>query len=218
MSHRGMPVRSMLLGAIVLALVIVPFIVFGDRIDSWSRAMLMDRAPAGPLPALLCIGLLAGDVLLPVPSSLVSTACGLWWGLWAGAALSAFGMTLGSALGYVIGRNAPSVRRWVGDDEMARLERWFARQGEWIVVILRPVPVLAEASAVFAGFSRMNPARFAALSIAANACVSLFYAGLGSLIQRRAPAAGTLVLLLLLAAVAAGGIAVRSLGRARSRS
>jgi uncharacterized membrane protein YdjX (TVP38/TMEM64 family) len=212
------PKRSILLGAIVLALVIVPFILFGDRIEAWSHTVLLDRRPAGPWPAVLCVVLLVSDVLLPVPSSLVSTACGLWWGLWAGTALSALGMTLGSVLGYAIGRYAQSARRWVGEAEVARLERLFARHGEWIVVVLRPVPVLAEASAVFAGFSRMAIGRYMALSVAANVCVSLFYAGLGALIQRRAPAAGMLVLLLLLAGVAVAGIVARRAGLARPKA
>jgi len=197
------PSRTLLLGIALAILVIVPFVLFGDRLEAWAHALLLDRRPAGFAPRALCVLLLAGDVVLPVPSSVLSTAAGLWWGLWQGALLSTLGMQLGSWLGFWLGLRATALRRWVGDDEASRLHRWFARHGEWIVVTLRPVPVLAEASAVFAGFSRMRAGRFSALSLVANACVSLFYAAAGALLGRNTPGTGMLLLLLVLAGVAA---------------
>ena len=149
--------------------------------------------------------LLASDVILPVPSSVVSTACGAGWGLWLGGTISTLGMSLGSVLGWGLGRWAGqgTVSRWLGEDETARIGRLYARYGNWIVVILRPVPVLAEASAIFAGLSRMPFGRYLVLSVVANAIVSLFYAGAGALIRRSAPGAAFLVLILMLAVAAA---------------
>jgi hypothetical protein len=140
--------RSVVIGLAVFALVILPFVLWGDRFDAWAHALL-DHEPRGLMPPLICIALLAGDVVLPVPSSLVSTAAGYWWGLWGGALVVMLGMTLGSWLGYVLGAKASGLRRWMGEGEAERMHRLFARHGEWIVVMLRPVPVLAEASAVF---------------------------------------------------------------------
>jgi uncharacterized membrane protein YdjX (TVP38/TMEM64 family) len=126
---------------LLAVLVIAPFVLFGARIEAWAHALLLDRRPTGLAPRALCVALLASDVVLPVPSSVVSTAAGLWWGLWEGAALSTLGMQLGSWLGYALGMRATALRRWVGEDEAERLHRAFARHGEWIVVTLRPVPV-----------------------------------------------------------------------------
>ena len=63
------PTRTLLLAALVLALVIVPFLVFGDRIEAWSHAALLDRRPAGALPSVLCVALLAGAVATDVLDS-----------------------------------------------------------------------------------------------------------------------------------------------------
>jgi uncharacterized membrane protein YdjX (TVP38/TMEM64 family) len=201
--------RTLLLGLALALLVIVPFVLFGDRIEAWAHALLLDRRPQGLLPRVVCVVLLVSDVLLPVPSSLVSTAAGLWWGWLQGTLLSTLGMQLGSWFGFWLGLNATALRRWVGEDEAARLHRWFARHGEWVVVTLRPVPVLAEASAVFAGFSRMDPVRFSLLSLAANLCVSLFYAAAGAWLGRSAPGAGLVLLLVALVVIAAFGIVAR---------
>lgn len=206
--------RTLILGLALAAFVIVPFILFGDRLEAWAHVMFLDRHPTGWWPRLLCIGLLIGDVVLPVPSSLVSAAAGLWWGLWQGALLSLVGMQLGSWFGYWLGARATALQRWVGGDEAARLNRWFTRHGEWIVVTLRPVPVLAEASAIFAGFSRMSLARFSVLSLVANLAVSLFYGSAGALLGQHTHGSGMLLLLLVLVAIAGFGVIARRL-RAR---
>ena len=192
--------RSVVIGLAVFALVILPFVLWGDRFDAWAHALL-DHEPRGLMPPLVCIALLAGDVVLPVPSSLVSTAAGYWWGLWGGALVVMLGMTLGSWLGYVLGAQASGLRRWMGEGEAERMHRLFARHGEWIVVMLRPVPVLAEASAVFAGFSRMEPRRYAVMSLAANACLAMFYGAAGALLGKSERGASLFVLLVVLAAV-----------------
>jgi len=201
--------RTVLVGLVLAAAIVVPFVLFGGSIERWAHAVLLDRRPPGLVPMALCALLLASDIVLPVPSSVVSTVAGMWWGPWLGTVVSTLGMTLGSLLGYLLGLRADALRRWVGAAESQHLGRLFARHGEWIVVILRPIPVLAEASAVFAGFSRMNAGRFLALSAVANACVSVFYAIAGAWIARRAPGAGMLLLLAVLTVIAISAVSAR---------
>lgn len=212
----GFPFRLPALVALVLILVVGPFLLFGSRIEEWTRLALEQGRNAGVTAQILCVLLLASDVLLPVPSSVVSAACGAWWGLWLGSALSALGMILGSCLGYGLGRWAGTGRLGMGPGEEAKLHRLYARYGEWITVILRPVPVLAEASAIFAGLSRMSWTRFLGLSILANVVVSLFYAGAGVLIGGHSEAAGFIALILVLALAA--GVLKATLFRPGDRS
>jgi len=159
----------------------------------------------------MCVLLLASDVFLPVPSSLVSTVCGMWWGVWLGTVVSTIGMTLGSVLGYGVGRwmGAGRVERWLGAEESQRLARLYARHGPWIVVILRPVPVLAEASTFFAGLSRMPATPFLVLSVAANLIVSIFYAALGDALRRFSPTAAFVLLIVVLALAVASYLRLR---------
>jgi uncharacterized membrane protein YdjX (TVP38/TMEM64 family) len=116
-------------------------------------------------------GLLALDVLLPVPSSLVSTAAGAMLGFWGGVASSWLGMTAGCLLGYWLGTRAPL------SADMERVARARNRYGDLALVLFRAVPVLAEASVLFAGFTRMPRARFLRVTALSNLGISAAYAG-----------------------------------------
>jgi membrane protein DedA with SNARE-associated domain len=68
----------------------------------------------------------------------------------------------------------------VGVENMTGLHRLGERYGSWAVVVTRPVPVLAEAAVVFAGFGRMSWPRFSLMTLAANLGISAMYAGIGA--------------------------------------
>ena len=165
------------------ALILVPFVLFGEPIEAWFNAI---SAPeAGTRRALLgwaLFGLLALDVLLPIPSSLASTLCGVAFGLWGGFWISFAAMTVSAALGYVLGVLCSDwARRAIGERENALLHAFLQRYGTPILIALRTVPVLAEASTLFAGIGRLSPCRAAWPLLLGNAVVSLIYAWVGAL-------------------------------------
>ncbi|GHG91835.1 VTT domain-containing protein [Comamonas sp. JC664] len=167
--------------ALLLAGILVPFALFGASLESAAQHVLAARPPPWQV-ALLLGGLLAGDVVLPVPSSLVGTAAGALLGFWAGAATSWLGMMAGCVTGYVLGARAgtAALRRLAGDAELTRLTRAAERMGPWFLLVFRAVPVLAETSVLFAGTSRMAPRTFVLTSALANLGVSVTYAALGA--------------------------------------
>ena len=173
--------RWTLLATLALAAVLVPFWLYEGPLTAWTERMLesgLSRwALAGSIAALL-----AGDLLLPVPSSLVATAAGYLLGFVPGVAAVWAGMTAGALFGYWLGvRPArPLLRRLVGAAELARAERAHARWGDWAVVVCRSVPVLAEASVVFAGAAGMPLRRFVLLAGLSNLGVAAVYAGIGA--------------------------------------
>jgi hypothetical protein len=57
-----------------LLVVIVPFLVAGWSIEGWVIARLDDAPSNPPLAALVIVLLLVADVVLPIPSGLVSIA------------------------------------------------------------------------------------------------------------------------------------------------
>jgi uncharacterized membrane protein YdjX (TVP38/TMEM64 family) len=141
------------------------------------------QAACGDAVMALVLGaLLASDVLLPIPSSLLSTAAGGLYGFWPGALLSAAGMTISCVFGYWLGASAGrhAAFRLVGNHQLARLEEMSQRCGDWMIVVARSIPVLAEASTFFAGISRMPRGRFALLSVCSNLGISLVYAAIGA--------------------------------------
>ena len=163
--------RWILLFALTLVAILIPFLLWGEAIEAWTTAFLRSGAGRWTVAAVVA-GLLASDLALPVPSSLVSTAAGALLGFGAGTLASWVGMCLGCTLGY-----------WLGTAGRSDLERVVAardKYGDWILVLFRPVPVLAEASVLFAGLSRVPWRRFAVLTFTANLAVSAAYAYAGA--------------------------------------
>lgn len=146
--------------------------------------LLTDPRPAlsgaGVVAALLGLGLLVADVVLPVPSSIVMVAHGAAFGAVAGAALSVAGGTGAAYAGWLLGRRADPLRRWVSDDERARAERLLRRWGLLAVVVTRPVPLLAETVAIAAGTARLSPAKVVAAAALGTLPVAVAYALAGA--------------------------------------
>lgn len=175
------PYRTLLLLLLVLFAIILPFCLFGEAITDWTNHLLAQAESHRLTTGLLLALLLASDILLPVPSSLASTACGMALGFIGGATASFIGMTLSSTAGYVLGRYASAVAfRLIGPNEGAMLKDFHARQGIWLLLALRPVPVLAEASVLFSGVTRQPFLQTLAITSLGNAAVSLAYAAVGA--------------------------------------
>jgi uncharacterized membrane protein YdjX (TVP38/TMEM64 family) len=125
------------------------------------------------------VGLLSADVLLPVPSSMVSTASGYLLGFWQGLAASWLGMTLACLIGYGIGRFAkPLAIRIVGEEDLERFSHHEA--GAWVVAGSRAVPVLAEASVIVCGMAARPLGRFLFVCCLADLGLSVAYAAIGA--------------------------------------
>lgn len=181
-STRHSILKWVLLVVILLAIVLVPFFLAGTAIESWAKNFI-DKAGVHPwLSGAVLGGLLASDILLPIPSSIVSTACGMLLGVTMGCSVSLLGMTFSCFLGYWLGRGWGRVLavRLVSSDDLDGFQSVHARFEDWAVVIARPIPVLAEVSVLFAGLSRMPASRFFLLSTLANLGVSLGYALVGA--------------------------------------
>ena len=173
--------RWSLLSAALLAAILVPFFLYEEPITRWTQEFV-EREGARWVVGGVLGGLLATDVLLPIPSSLVSTAAGYLLGLWAGAAVAWTGMTAACLVGYLLGATAGRevTRRFVGEEELQRASRAQDRFGNWVVVIFRAVPVLAEASVLFAGVTRMPFRRFVFLATLSNLGIALTYSAVGA--------------------------------------
>jgi uncharacterized membrane protein YdjX (TVP38/TMEM64 family) len=185
MSERGQSLprglRLAFLFLFVALAIIVPFLLWGARIDATCRSWLAHAGDRPLLAALVLVGLLVADIVAPVPSSLVGTACGLVLGFAAGTLVGVVGLSVGCAGGYAIGRfcRAPAARL-AGDADMQLLEHLEARWGVWLLAVLRPVPVLAEASVLFAGLARLPVRRVAPVLLLANLGVAAVYAAIGA--------------------------------------
>lgn len=170
--------------ALALAVPIVPFLWFGEAAEARFIAWL-DRSTSPGVSAALVIGLLASDLFLPVPSSVVSTFAGKVLGFWGGTAASWLGMTLGAVLAFglvrVLGR--PIARRLSSEEELARMEAMVDRYGLFILIVARPVPVFAEASVLMLGMMQLGWLRFLLAVGLSNLGIAAAYALLGYRVQ-----------------------------------
>jgi uncharacterized membrane protein YdjX (TVP38/TMEM64 family) len=139
--------RALLVLLCAVLVPIVPFVAIGELPgERW----LMSAGDSGVRFGATGAGLLALDLLLPIPSSIIGALLGGRLGFWAGAAWTFLGLGVGHSGGYALGRLLPA--RW--SSELPAAPTWIA------VLLSRPVPVFAEALALAAGATRMPLSAF----------------------------------------------------------
>ena len=139
--------KAALIIAAALCVPVLPFLVIGELPgERWLSASDGNAM----VFALTGAALLAADVLLPIPSSLVGTMLGARLGFGAGFAATFIGLMAGQITVYAISRGV--LRRRAGALPAApTLAALF---------LSRPVPVLAEALAIAAGAARLQWPQF----------------------------------------------------------
>ena len=176
----GNLLKPLLLVALALAVPVVPFLLLGEGFEEQMRGWV-DESASRPALAAMVAGVLAADILLPVPSSVVSTIAGRALGFWTATAASWLGMTVGCTLAFGLVRRfgRPLAVRLAGEEALERTDRLAARHGTLVLALTRPVPVLAEASVVLFGATRLAWRPFLAVVGLANLAIAAAYAALG---------------------------------------
>jgi uncharacterized membrane protein YdjX (TVP38/TMEM64 family) len=202
------------LGAFLVALllfILIPFALWGGALDREAPALLADlqRDAARPYLALLGGALLVADVVAPVPSSLVAMALCWELGPLAGGCTVALGTWLAFVTGYGLGRALPEerLRRWIGAALWIRLRRSASWGSLAWIVATRPLPLLAEATALLAGALRLPVVPALTHAALASSAVGALYAGSAAL--GRAQPGAALTALALFAVPALGWLAHR---------
>lgn len=169
---------------VLLAVPVVPAVLLGEGYTRWLWA-----ADGGPTDGALLaagVGLLAADILIPVPSGplLALLAARLGWPV--AALAGAVGLTAGGLAGYLLARwgGRSLALRWVEPGELARWERAIERNGAWLLLASRPAPVVAEAVVLAAGLGRMPVARLLLWLVLGNSVTSLVFSVVGSAAAR----------------------------------
>ncbi len=170
-------------GVVLLVVILVPFVVLAEPLDSYVRELLAVSRGSWPTAVILG-GLLAGDIFLPIPSSIVSVAAGHELGLERGALTIWIGATAGNLAGYLLARavGPGSLSRIVGPKQARRAGdlAGVGRGSVLVVAVTRAVPVLGEATVLLAGATRMPFPRFLAAAAAGNLTVAIGYACIGA--------------------------------------
>jgi uncharacterized membrane protein YdjX (TVP38/TMEM64 family) len=170
---------------VVLAVPIVPFLLFGEQVEEALEGWRTQRPPPGYVAAAV-VSLLATDIFLPIPSSLVSTLAGWELGAVRGALAAWAGMTLGAIIGFALARRygQPLVGWLTRKGDLARTRRLADRFGPMLLVLGRGVPVLAEATVLLVGMHGLSWRRFLPPVLLANLGLALAYAVFGQIAER----------------------------------
>ena len=169
--------------AVLIAVIVLTFVLYAAQINAFAEGVIATPQP-GYATALIIIALLATDIVLPVPSSLLSTACGALFNIVPGAVVSWIGMTLGCMIAYGIGikLGLPVIQKLADIDSIAKSQNLFKKYGYWGLVLARPIPVLAETTAIMGGISGMTVTSFASAVALSNLGISVVYASAGALL------------------------------------
>jgi membrane protein DedA with SNARE-associated domain len=127
---------------------------------------------------------LPSEVIMPFSGYLVYTG---QFNLWIVAFMGALGCNVGSAVAYEIGYygGRPLVERygsyiWLSEAELNWADRFFAKFGDWTVLISRMLPVIRTFIALPAGIARMPRFRFHMYTFVGSFpwCLGLAYLGM----------------------------------------
>ncbi|MEQ8405441.1 MAG: VTT domain-containing protein [Oceanicaulis sp.] len=162
-----------------LALFIVPFILFGDDMERFAQAFLPGDS-GDAMVILVAALLLAGDPVLPTPSSVVATLLGARIGFLPAALVNGVALSLACAVGYGVGRSGGAGLARAGRGLPPGFAAWVRRYGLVAALLCRPVPVLAEASLILAGAARHEPVRLLAWCAVTQMALGAAYAYAGS--------------------------------------
>ncbi len=166
---------------LLLGFILVPFVLLEGRMNELVQQSLQSEASIAWI-TLAVVAFLLADIVLPVPSSFVLSTTGYLLGLGAGTAVCFVGLSCASLAGYALGRYAggPLTQRIVGRAQLERFEHLSRRHGELLLVAFRAMPVLAEATTILAGISRLPLPRFIAVVSIGNLVVAAVSAWIGA--------------------------------------
>jgi uncharacterized membrane protein YdjX (TVP38/TMEM64 family) len=193
---------AILIGSVAAAIVLSKLLienVMGLSIEALATAWL-SRPGAGT--AITVVALLAADLFLPIPSSIVMVLSGAAFGVFRGALLALLGSVGGEWLGFELvryyGRRASA--RIVGDDEIDRLSRVFDRHGAAAIAVTRALPVVMETMSVVAGLSTMSRRTFLVASLIGTGPIVFVYAWAGAVSRQTGNALPAAIMLVAVAA------------------
>lgn len=169
----------LLLALAAVAVPAVPWAIWGTRLDR-IVADWLDPLPSPPVLAAVEIGVLAADIVLPVPSSVVATLGGAALGIVPGTACAWLGMMVGAAAGWALGRLGSGAVAAIDPADRRRLDHERRRLGPYLVLLSRPLPLVAEAVALLAGGTRMPLREFLAAAAAGNLAVAAAWTAAGA--------------------------------------
>lgn len=173
--------KLILLFFIAMLMAAIPFVVLGESFEEQIKNWFLDDWSAGQRFWLI-VWLLAVDIVIPIPSSAVSTYGGAILGFFPATIASWIGMMLGSLAGFLLARLAgPAiVRRMTKVEDLTSLQKLNQRMSLWTIILTRPLPILAEATILLIGSLKLPWSRLIIPLACSNLVIAIGYSAAGS--------------------------------------
>lgn len=171
--------------SVIVGLLSLGFLLFGETLEEGfvgekGLAWLREQ---GSLAGFAGAGLIASDLLLPMPASGITAALGEIYGGVVGGIYASLGSLAGglSAYGLVrlIGHRALDLI--AGEESRVRLQHFFDRKGVWAIAITRVLPVVPEVLCCLAGIARMPFRKFFLALVCGSLPFSFLFSCFGSM-------------------------------------
>ena len=170
--------RSLFVPFLISAfLVTITFVLFEDLEGYFSDVLQSVSAYQVEFAAISFL-ILASDILLPIPSSIVMYLNGFVLGLTAGALISLGGLLVGAMIGYAIGRFSSKALN-AESTQNQQAEALMRNYGSLAVLMSRGIPILSESVCFVCGFHKMPFANYLLLNFIGLIPVCLLYAACG---------------------------------------
>ncbi|WP_416864960.1 MAG: TVP38/TMEM64 family protein [Imperialibacter sp.] len=176
--------RLLYLFLALAAIVLISFFIWGDPLmETFSMEGSVNwLSQYGSWAWAMGIVLLMGDLLLPLPATLVMSALGYIYGPVVGGLISAAGSFITGSFGYWLCRlmGEKAAIKLLGAKDYEKGKKLSGKIGGWVVVLSRWLPVFPEVISCMAGMVRMNATHFH-LALASSAIpMGFVFAFIGS--------------------------------------
>lgn len=105
--------------------------------------------------------ILASDIILPIPSSIVLYINGFFLGAIGGTFVSMAGLMAGAVIGYIIGKSSSNVLK---SERHHKANRVLSRYGPAAIFLTRGIPILSESLCFVCGYNRIDFKRYLMLN------------------------------------------------------
>lgn len=161
---------------IIASFIITAFLVF-ENLELFFSNLLHNLSNNTGLYAFISFLVLASDIVLPVPSSIVMYTNGYVLGVMYGATISLLALMVSCVVGYYLGRLTSAGLKTVSDE---RAQKIIANYGSVSILITRGIPILSESVCIICGYNNMPFKNYFMLNLLGYIPLCLLYAYCGS--------------------------------------
>lgn len=170
---RSLLLKTLLVACFFLVLFVVIQFYFQSPVSGDPSRWIRENSISA---AVISTGLLALDIFLPIPSSVVMILNGKLFGLLPGMFISLTGGILATTTGYLLGRYGTGKWLRIKENEKAEASRLLDKWGIIAVILTRPIPLLSESISIMSGASKMPARKMLLASMAGHLPGAFIYA------------------------------------------